>query len=80
METGRSVYEQPGTRVDGSYRSKEGSKQVKGNGKGSKGKSARGSKSKGIAPYIYCNLYMYIVIAHNCLHDCRFICVYIIIA
>jgi hypothetical protein len=25
-ETGRSVYEQPGTRVDGSYHSKEGSK------------------------------------------------------
>jgi hypothetical protein len=26
MEMKRSVYEQPGTRVDGSYRSKEGSK------------------------------------------------------
>ncbi len=26
METGRSVYKQPGTRVDGSYHSKEGSK------------------------------------------------------
>ncbi len=52
METGRSVYEQPGTRVDGSCHSKEGSKSVKGNRKGSKGESARGSKKQGIAPHI----------------------------
>jgi hypothetical protein len=51
---GRLVYEQPGTRVDGSCHSKEGSKYVKGNRKGSKGESTKESKKQGEAPYIYC--------------------------
>ncbi len=55
LRKGRSVYEQPGTRVDGSCHSKEGSKEVKGICKGDK-------KSKGSAPYMYVNC--------MCVHKC----------
>ncbi len=45
---GRSVYEQPGIKVDGN--AKEGFQVSKGKWKGSKRESERGSKGKGIAP------------------------------
>jgi hypothetical protein len=44
LRKGRSVYEQPGTEVDGSCHSKEGFQVSKGDKKGSKGESARESK------------------------------------
>ncbi len=61
----RSVYEQPGTRVDGSYCSKEGF-QV------SKGDQERKQKgiSKGKAP-MYANLNVYIMIVYKCRNDCQ---------
>jgi hypothetical protein len=66
---GRSVYEQPGTRVDGSYRSKEGSKKVKGIKKGSKRESARGKRQ------CILRLNVYIMIVCKCRNDCRlYIC------
>jgi hypothetical protein len=56
MEMRRSVYEQPGTRVDGSYRSKEGFQASKGDqereqkgiskGNNKQGESANVSKPK----------------------------------
>jgi hypothetical protein len=51
MEMGRSVYEQPGTKVDG-IQSQQGGFQVsKGKWKGGKKESEKGkAKSKGIAP------------------------------
>ncbi len=52
METMRSVYEQPGTRVDGSCHSKEGSKEVKGTKKGEQRGISKGEKSKGTAPHV----------------------------
>jgi hypothetical protein len=48
----RSVYEQPGTRVDGSCHSKEGSKEVKGTKKGEQRGISKGEKSKGTAPHV----------------------------
>jgi hypothetical protein len=52
LDMGRSVYEQPGTRVDGSCHSKEGSKSVKGTKKGEQRGISKGRKSKGIAPHV----------------------------
>jgi hypothetical protein len=43
-EMGRSVYEQPGNEVDGSYHSKEGSKLVKGDEWGAKGNEEKGKQ------------------------------------
>jgi hypothetical protein len=43
-EMGRSVYEQPGNKVDGSCHSKEGSKKVRGDEWGEKGNGEKGSK------------------------------------
>ncbi len=57
MEMGRSVYEQPGTRVDRSYRSKEGFQVSKGIKKGSKRGSAREMTSKGKAPMYISRMY-----------------------
>jgi hypothetical protein len=48
-EMGRSVYEQPGNEVDGSYHSKEGSKLVKGGEWGAKGNEEKGKqKARGL--------------------------------
>jgi hypothetical protein len=48
-EMGRSVYEQPGNEVDGSYHSKEGSKQVRGDEWGAKGNGEkRMQKARGL--------------------------------
>ncbi len=48
---GRSVYEQPGTKVDGILLRKGGfPSKKKGNGKEVEKESARGSRTKGIAP------------------------------
>jgi hypothetical protein len=46
---GRSVYEQPGNEVDGSYHSKGGSKKVKGDEWGAKGNEEKGKqKARGL--------------------------------
>jgi hypothetical protein len=51
MEMGRSVYEQPGTRVDGILSQQGGFQVSKGKWKGGKKESEKGkAKSKGIAP------------------------------
>ncbi len=50
MEMGRSVYEQPGTRVDGSYRSKEGFQVSKGDQEREAKGIHQGEKNKGKAP------------------------------
>jgi hypothetical protein len=84
METGRSVYEQPGTKVDGIL-SQQGGFQVsrretkggKRNGKREKQK-ARGLRDCTIIMLLI--IFMYIVCACNCLNDCQFIYVCIIIA
>jgi hypothetical protein len=53
LRKGRSVYEQPETKVDGSCQSKEGFQVSKGDKEEGKGESVRGvKKSKGTAPYI----------------------------
>jgi hypothetical protein len=49
----RSVYEQPGTRVDGSYRSKEGFQVSKGDSERKKGESARGDKKQGESANVF---------------------------
>ncbi len=52
LRKGRSVYKQPGTRMDGSCHSKEGFQVSKGDKeRGQKGIS-KGSKRKGTAPYM----------------------------
>jgi hypothetical protein len=50
MERGRSVYEQPGTKVDGILSRKGGFQVSKREWKESKEEPVRGSKNKGIAP------------------------------
>jgi hypothetical protein len=51
MEMGRSVYEQPGTKVDGILSQQGGFQVSKGKWKGGKKGSEKGkAKSKGIAP------------------------------
>ncbi len=57
MRKGRSVYEEPGTEVDGSCHRKEGFQVSKGDKKGSKRESARGDKKQGDCVTYY-NLYM----------------------
>jgi hypothetical protein len=60
MEMGRSVYEQPGTKVDGIL-----SRQVsKGKWKGSKREAERGSKKQGDCAIIVCH---YIHVHIECL-------------
>jgi hypothetical protein len=49
MGMGRSVYKQPGTKVDGIL-SHQGGFPSKGNGRGAKGNQKRKAESKGIAP------------------------------
>jgi hypothetical protein len=53
MEMRRSVYEQPGTRVDGSCHSTGGSKYVEGLRKGGKKGTSKGKMSKGKAPHVF---------------------------
>jgi hypothetical protein len=70
MEMGRSVHKQPGTRVDGSYRSKEGFQVSKGIKKGSKRGSARGNEKQGESANVYKpNVYMMIMC--KCWNDCQ---------
>jgi hypothetical protein len=48
-----SVYEQPGTRVDRSNRSKEGSKKVRGAKKGEQKGNQQREISNGKAPHVF---------------------------
>jgi hypothetical protein len=66
----RSVHAQSVTRVDGSYRSKEGSKKVTGIKEGSKQESARGNKEQGESANVY-KPNVYIMIACKCQNDCQ---------
>ncbi len=64
MEMGRSVYEQPGTKVDGILSQQGGFQVSKKKWKRSKGESERGSKRQGDCAIIVCQpIYMYILIA-----------------
>jgi hypothetical protein len=72
---GRSVYEQPGTKVDGIQVSKGKQKGAKRNEKREKQK-ARGMRHNCVVHSIF----MYIVIACNCLNYCQSIYVCLIIA
>jgi hypothetical protein len=78
---GRSVYEQPGTKVDGILSQQGGFQVSKGKRKGAKRnekrekQKARGLRHNCVVHFIV----MYIVIACNCLNDCQSIYVYIII-
>jgi hypothetical protein len=83
MEMGRSVYEQPGTKVD-RILSQQGGFQV------SKGKRKEGAKrnekrekqkARGLChKCVVHSIFMYIVIACNCLNDCQSVYVCRIIA
>ncbi len=82
MEMGRSVYKQPGTKVDRILSQQGGFQVSKGKRKGGKkgwekGKAeVRGSRHICVVHSIF----MYIVIACNCLNDCQSVYVCIIIA
>ncbi len=54
LRKGRSVYKQPGTRVDGSCHSKKGSKLVKGTKWGAKGDLQGGQKGQGECAIYVC--------------------------
>jgi hypothetical protein len=57
MEMGRSVYEQPGTKVDRILSQQGGFQVSKGNEKGPKRNKKGKVKSKGIALQLHCILY-----------------------
>jgi hypothetical protein len=71
MEVGRSVYEQPRTRVDGIL-SQQGGFQV------SKRDQKGEAKKQGDCALTSLFVYMYIMIACNCLNDCQSVYVCII--
>jgi hypothetical protein len=61
--------------------SQQGGFQVsKGEWKGEQREVSMGKQKARGSRHIYCNLYMYIMIACNCQNDCQFVCVYIMIA
>jgi hypothetical protein len=64
MGRGRSVHEQPGTKVDRiASRQRRDSKKVKGNGRGSDKETSKGSKKGELRITVYCqSMYMYIII------------------
>jgi hypothetical protein len=65
---GRSVYEQPGTKVDGSYHTQEGFQISKGKWKRGKGESEKGSKRQGDCAIITLSVYMHVHDCCNCLN------------
>jgi hypothetical protein len=79
---GRSVYEQPGTKVNGILSQQGGFQVSKGKRKGAKRNEKR-EKQKAWGLRHNCvvhSIFMYIVIACNCLNDCQSVYVCIIIA
>jgi hypothetical protein len=64
MGRGRSVYEQPGAKVDGiASCQRRDSKKVKGNGRGAHKGASKGSKKGDCAITLYCHSkYVYIII------------------